>query len=296
MQHLQFTDCEIKEIKHLLFNWQLDEFITMIHSTEIMKNSSIIHSSMKQMTKIVKHFNTPVHNFLVVSKSLPVSRIFQKHFKFPIRKKLQQQQINPAFCAVMKSKAALRILKKYEKVSNYNGLVNRMFECNTDMQVMMKSSACALELMALQINSKHETKLFDQWLFLADDGPPSLSLTLQDSTVLNVDLTCSICLKETVFDPVSLSCNHIYCYMCACSAASVTSIDGLRSANSNTKCPLCRKESVFGSAVRMKELSIFLSKHLPEYWKERRHKERKARIQEAKEYWESKHRAFVGIN
>nr|GMD25281.1 E3 ubiquitin-protein ligase BAH1-like isoform X1 [Ipomoea batatas] len=242
---------------------------------------------MKQMTKMVKHFNTPVHNFLV-------SRIFQKHFKFPIRKKLQQQQINPAFCAVMKSKAALRILKKYEKVLNYNGLVNRMFECNTDMQLMMKS-ACALELMALQINSKHETKLFDQWLFLADDGPPSLSLTLQDSTVLNVDLTCSICL-ETVFDPVSLSCNHIYCYMCACSAASVTSIDGLRSANSNRKCPLCRKESVFGSAVRMKELSILLSRNLPEYWKERRHKERKARIQEAKEYWESKHRAFVGIN
>nr|GMD29273.1 probable E3 ubiquitin-protein ligase BAH1-like 1 [Ipomoea batatas] len=160
-----------------------------------MKNSSIIHSSMKQMTKMVKHFNTPVHNFLVVS------RIFQKHFKFPIRKKLQQragcslqEQINPEFCAVMKSKAALRILKKYEKVLNYNGLVNRMFECNTDMQVMMKSSACALELMALQINSKHETKLFDQWLFLADDGPSSLSVTLQDSTVLNVDLTCPICL------------------------------------------------------------------------------------------------------
>ncbi|XP_019188369.1 PREDICTED: E3 ubiquitin-protein ligase BAH1-like isoform X2 [Ipomoea nil] len=261
----------------------------MIHSTEIMKNSSIIHSSMKQMTKMVKQFNTPVLDFLVIiSKSLPVSRIFQKHFKSPRRKKQQragcslQEQINPALiCGVMKSKAALRILKKYEKV---------MFEC-TDMQVMMKS-ACALELMALQINSK----LFDQWLFLADDGgPPSLSVTLQDSTVLNVDLTCSICL-ETVFDPVSLSCNHIYCYMCACSAASVTTIDGLGSANSNRKCPLCRKESVFGNAVRMKELSILLSRKLPEYWKERRHKERKARTQEAKEYWESKHRAFVGIN
>lgn len=174
----------------------------MIHSSE-MKNSN--HSSMKQMTtKIVKYFNTPVLDFLF--------RIFHKHFKSLICRKKQQQlqqkqNKDSALCAVLKSKAALRILKKYDEECYHGGLVksggeNRMFECCTDNAVkMMMKSACALELMALQINSKErraQTKsipgLFDQCLLLMDDGRPSLSVTLQDSTVLNVDLTCSICL------------------------------------------------------------------------------------------------------
>lgn len=47
--------------------------------------------------------------------------------------------------------------------------------------------------------------------------------------------------QETVFDPVSLTCGHIFCYMCACSAASVSIVDGLKTADPKEKCPLCRE-------------------------------------------------------
>lgn len=50
-------------------------------------------------------------------------------------------------------------------------------------------------------------------------------------------------LQDTVFDPVALTCGHIFCYMCACSAASVTIVDGLNAAESKEKCPLCREVS-----------------------------------------------------
>lgn len=47
--------------------------------------------------------------------------------------------------------------------------------------------------------------------------------------------------QDTVFDVVSLTCSHIFCYMCACSASSVTIVDGLKAADSKAKCPLCRE-------------------------------------------------------
>lgn len=49
-----------------------------------------------------------------------------------------------------------------------------------------------------------------------------------------------VILQEIVFDPVALSCGHLFCYMCCCSAASVTIVDGLKFASSTAKCPLCR--------------------------------------------------------
>lgn len=48
-------------------------------------------------------------------------------------------------------------------------------------------------------------------------------------------------LQDTVFDPVSLSCGHIFCYMCCCSAGSTTIVDGLKFVNPKAKCPLCRQ-------------------------------------------------------
>ncbi|KAF3952974.1 hypothetical protein CMV_021531 [Castanea mollissima] len=99
---------------------------------------------------------------------------------------------------------------------------------------------------------------------------------------LDIDLTCSICL-ETVFDPVSLTCGHIFCYMCACSAASVTIIDGLKAAEAKGKCPLCREVGVFDGAVHLDELNILLSQSCHEYWEQRHQRERVERIQQAKQ-------------
>mgnify|MGYP000090665964 CR=1 FL=1 len=48
-------------------------------------------------------------------------------------------------------------------------------------------------------------------------------------------------MQEIVFDPVSLRCGHMFCYSCVCSAASVSSVEGLRFADKKAKCPLCRE-------------------------------------------------------
>ncbi|KAM5577125.1 hypothetical protein ABKV19_007798 [Rosa sericea] len=99
--------------------------------------------------------------------------------------------------------------------------------------------------------------------------------------------------KDTVFDPVSLTCSHILCHMCACSVASVTIVEGLRAATSAKKCPICRKGGVFGGAVQLAELSMLLSRSMPKYWKGRLQRERQERIKQAKEFWESECRSFL---
>lgn len=50
-----------------------------------------------------------------------------------------------------------------------------------------------------------------------------------------------VSLQETLFDPVSLACGHMFCYMCACKAASVTVVDGLKAASRDQKCAICRE-------------------------------------------------------
>ncbi|KAM4071966.1 hypothetical protein ACJW30_11G098800 [Castanea mollissima] len=112
---------------------------------------------------------------------------------------------------------------------------------------------------------------------------------------LDIDLTCSICL-ETVFDPVSLTCGHIFCYMCACSAVSVTIINGLKAAEAKGKCPLCREVGVFDGVVHLDELNILLSQSCHEYWEQRHQRERVERIQQAKQYWENQCLAFSAGN
>ncbi|GAY40936.1 hypothetical protein CUMW_055630 [Citrus unshiu] len=100
---------------------------------------------------------------------------------------------------------------------------------------------------------------------------------------------------DTVFDPVSLTCGHIFCYMCACSAASVTIVDGLKAAEPKEKCPLCREAGVYEGAVHLDELNLLLSRSCQEYWEERLKMERVARVRQAKEHWESQCRAFMGV-
>lgn len=51
-------------------------------------------------------------------------------------------------------------------------------------------------------------------------------------------------MQDIVFDAVSLTCGHIFCYMCACKAASVTIVDGLKEAKPKEKCALCREVNI----------------------------------------------------
>ncbi|KAL2902078.1 putative E3 ubiquitin-protein ligase BAH1-like 1 [Bienertia sinuspersici] len=104
------------------------------------------------------------------------------------------------------------------------------------------------ELMSFQINlrdrklkvTNKDASFFEGLALRFNNDNPSLSCGLFDSFKIDVDLTCPICL-DIVFDAVALRCGHILCYVCACAAASVTIVDGLKAAAPRQKCPLCRE-------------------------------------------------------
>ncbi|TXG63440.1 hypothetical protein EZV62_010434 [Acer yangbiense] len=172
------------------------------------------------------------------------------------------------------------------------------------MHIDILQSPWLLEVLALLINlretgqvnssSNCAFELFEGCSLTFIDGKPSLSYHLFDSINIDIDLSCPICL-DTVFDPVSLKCSHILCYMCATSAASVSIVDGLKAADSRKRCPLCREAGVYQGAIHLKELSILLSRSCREYWEERLRTERAERVRQAKEHWESQCRAFMGV-
>ncbi|KAG8477648.1 hypothetical protein CXB51_030444 [Gossypium anomalum] len=233
--------------------------------------------------------------------------------------------------AMINAIAIRKILKKYDKV-HYSKQGQAFRSQAPSMHIEILQSPWLCELMAFHVNLR-ETKaisgkapaLFEGCYLTFNDGKPFLSCELFDSVKLDIDLTCSICL-DTVFDPVSLTCGHLFCYICASSAASVTIVDGLRAANPKKKCPLCREAGVYEGAVHLDELSILLRRRYDpmvapwvllliqsvstnsywdhafiflnrcrEYWEQRLKKERVERVRQAKQHWESQCQAFIGL-
>ncbi|CAH8336898.1 unnamed protein product [Eruca vesicaria subsp. sativa] len=207
--------------------------------------------------------------------------------------------------ALINAVAIRKILKKYDKI--HESSQGQAFKTQVQkMRIEILQSPWLCELMAFHINLKESQKECGAVLashpslfgggcsFIFDDGKPFLSCELSDSVKVDIDLTCSICL-DTVFDPISLTCGHIYCYMCACSAASVNVVDGLKTADPSEKCPLCREVCVYKGAVHLDELSILLKRSCRDYWEERCKTERAERLQQAKEYWDYQCRSFTGL-
>ncbi|KAK1370823.1 RING-type domain-containing protein [Heracleum sosnowskyi] len=103
-------------------------------------------------------------------------------------------------------------------------------------------------------SAKEKTKktiapdFFDGCSLVFNDGKPSLSFQLLDYVKNDIELTCHICL-DIVYDALSLTCGHIFCYMCACKATSVTIVDGLKEAKSTEKCVVCREAGVHEGAI-----------------------------------------------
>ncbi|KAK3037770.1 hypothetical protein RJ639_030689 [Escallonia herrerae] len=220
------------------------------------------------MSEVLNYFNKRAEKFL----ESHLDNGWSKCFAF-MKEKVQGNHANLIqegkdllSYAIMNAEAIQKILKKYDKV--HCSMKGQRFRSEAQsMHLEVLRSPFLYELMAFNINmredkleSKRTTpKWFEDCSLHIGDGKPSLSINLSSSINFSADLTCSICL-ETVFDPVSLLCGHIYCYMCACSAASVTTIEGLKAANSKSRCPLCREDGVFEGAVHMDELSILLSR------------------------------------
>ncbi|KAJ6972956.1 E3 ubiquitin-protein ligase BAH1-like 1 isoform X1 [Populus alba x Populus x berolinensis] len=287
-------------------------------------------SLVKEMSAVVGCFNKRAQKLL----ELHLASGFRKYFMLQKdHAALIQEGKDLVTYALINAIAVRKILKKYDKI-HYSKQGQAFKSKAQSMHIEILQSPWLCELMAFHINLR-ETKvksskapaLFEGCSLTFDDDKPSLSCELFDSIKLDIDLTCSICLlffhdllfisayavlrmracielqsyryksvkRDTVFDPVSLTCGHIFCYMCACSAASVTIVDGLKAAKPKEKCPLCRKTGVYEGALHLEELNILLSRSFHKYWEQRLQTERIERIRQVKEHWESQCRAFMGV-
>lgn len=188
----------------------------------------------------------------------------------------------------MNALAIRKILKKYDKVHfSKNGQAFRS-QLQT-RHVELLQSPWLVELIAFHLNLKDkallDTEMSSRCMYDFENSKPTISYMLSSSVKLDIDLTCSICL-DMVFDPVSLRCGHIFCNSCACSAASVSTVEGLEKSAESAKCPLCREGRVFGSPVRLIELSTLISARCKDFWEKRLQSERVDRLEQSKRHWD----------
>ncbi|KAM7495862.1 hypothetical protein LguiA_020276 [Lonicera macranthoides] len=259
-------------------------------------------SLLNEMSAVVGSFNQRAQKLL----ELHLASGFHKYliwFKEKLQKNhvaLIQEGKDLVSYAIINAVAMRKILKKYDKI-HYCKQGEAFKSQVQSMHIEILQSPWLCELMAFHINIRKSKVtmnkapvLFEGCSLIFNDGKPSLSCALFDSVKLDIDLTCSICL-DTLFDAVSLTCGHIFCYICACKTGSVTIVDGLKAANPKEKCPLCREAGVYEGAVHLEELNILLSQSCPDYWEKRLRSERVERVRLAKEHWDSQMRAFIGV-
>ncbi|GMN20560.1 hypothetical protein TIFTF001_043111 [Ficus carica] len=157
--------------------------------------------------------------------------------------------------AVMNSAAVTKLQRKYDKVHTSNK--GKLFTSKVlSQRIGLFQSPWMIELLAFNLNSGSDDALDLSCEFSAT--PPTMTVLLLDST-REYDLTCGICL-DIVYDAYGLSCGHLFCKSCACSAASILMFQGFRSASREAKCPICREAGVYANAVHMEELNRLIRK------------------------------------
>ncbi|KAJ4764536.1 SPX (SYG1/Pho81/XPR1) domain-containing protein [Rhynchospora pubera] len=259
-------------------------------------------SLLQEMSAVVGCFNERAKKLL----ELHLASGFKKYVLWIVNKShrnhgsLIQEGKNLVTYAIINSVAMRKILKKYDKM--HHSTQGQAFKAKAQsLHIEILQSPWLCELMAFyinlrnsKVNNKAPMELFGDCSLTLEDNKPTLSCCLFELLWVDINLTCSICL-DMVFDAVSLSCGHIFCYMCCCSAASVTIVDGLKVAALKEKCPLCRRQGVYRGAVHLDELNILLRESCPDEWEKRHQVERLERMRQVKEHWQLQYRAFVGI-
>ncbi|PSS01652.1 E3 ubiquitin-protein ligase BAH1-like [Actinidia chinensis var. chinensis] len=144
----------------------------------------------------------------------------------------------------MNAIATRKILKKYNKVhSSVNG---RKFKS--------------------KMRAEHTEILQSPWLielgaFYMNSNEPAGGDSAKSFCPFSCDLNAMVPVMTLMLpDSYALSCGHLFCKSCACSAVAVMIFEGPKAANPESKCPVCRETGVYGDAVHMLELDLFLEK------------------------------------
>ncbi|XP_058204343.1 probable E3 ubiquitin-protein ligase BAH1-like isoform X1 [Rhododendron vialii] len=252
---------------------------------------------MKEASEIAGFFSSRVRHLLQLHIATGMQRYMiclRQCFKDDHQAMAQEGQMLIEY-VTMNAIALRKILKKYDKV--HRSVKGRNFKSKMRAKhIEILQSPWLIELGAFYKNCDEPDgpNLFSS-SFSCDlnAAEPVLTLMLPDSVTLEYNLNCAICL-DLVFNPYALSCGHIFCKLCACSAAKVMVFQGLKAANPESKCPVCREEGVYGDAVQMIELDLLLKKRCKDYWKERLVDERAEMVKQSKFYWEIQAKYMFG--
>lgn len=185
--------------------------------------------------------------------------------------------------------AIQKILKKYDRV--HSSQTGRKFRSKMRAEhIEILQSPWLIELGAFYMNfietsSGSSGGLSSVFSCNFSSEEPVMMLMLPGMVKLEYNLTCPICL-DIVFNAYALSCGHLFCKQCACSAASVMIFQGPKAASPDSKCPVCREDGVYANAVHMLELDLLLKKRFKEYWKGRLLGERAEMLKQSKIYWD----------
>jgi len=276
-----------------------DSFSTCSSETCTVCDRIFFYELTKEVSAIVGCFSSRARRLLHLHLASGFQRYLWrvKHFFADDHEAMIREGRHLVSYVAMNAIAIRKILKKYDKVhSSVNG---RNFKTKLQAKhIELLKSPWLIELIAFQINTRdsehgHISDIFPECScdFTASD--PVLTCTLPDSVKLEFSLTCPICL-DIVFDPVALGCGHIFCKNCACTGASIPTIEGVKAANPRARCPICRQMGVYADSVHLPELGLLVKKRCSGYWKERLHTERAERIKQAKEHWDLQARFVLG--
>jgi len=278
-----------------------DSFSTCSSETCAVCDRIFFYELTKEVSSIVGCFSSRARRLLDLHLASGFQRYLWrvKHFFADDHEAMIREGRHLVNYVAMNAIAIRKILKKYDKVhSSVNG---RNFKTKLQAKhIELLKSPWLIELIAFQINTRdsehrHIGEIFPECSCDFTGSDPVIKCSLHDSVKLEFNLTCPICL-DTVFDPVALGCGHVFCNICACTGASIPTIEGLKAANQRARCPICRQMGVYADSVHLTELGLLVKKsRCRGYWKERLHTERAERVKQAKEHWDLQSRFILGF-
>ncbi|EEF38322.1 ubiquitin-protein ligase, putative [Ricinus communis] len=244
---------EFKKIKYrILLHYLSGASVNLAHMffTELMKEASDIAGCFSSRVRHLLHLH--------VAKGMQRYALRLRHcFRNDQQAMVEEGRMLIKY-VTMNSIAILKILKKYDKV--HRSVNGKNFKSKLRAEhIELLQSPWLIELGAfyLNFNGLDGGEFCGYFSCDLNATEPVITLTLPNSIKLDYSLTCAICL-ETVFNPYALSCGHLFCKSCACSAASVLIFQGLKTANPDKKCPVCREAGVYANSVHMLELDLLL--------------------------------------